>query len=71
MAFTIKETTDIEAAMADFLARRRPPEEIRDKLDLAWRIETQSVVIFHIRPIWRDESRKIEEPVAKATMKRL
>lgn len=67
MAFTKKQTADIEAAMADFLTRRRPPEEIRDKLDLAWRIEGQSVVIFSIRPFWRDESRKIEEPVAKAT----
>ena len=56
--------------MADFLARRRPPEEIRDRLDLAWRMEGQSVVIFSIRPFWKDESRKIEEPAAKATYNR-
>lgn len=67
MAFTPQQLADIEAAMADFLTKRRPPEEIRDKLDLAWRIEQQSVVIFSIRPFWRDESRKIDEPIAKAT----
>jgi hypothetical protein len=70
MAFTTQQTADIEAAMADFMTKRRPPEEIRDKLDLAWRIEGQSVVIYSIRPMWRDESRKIEEPAAKATYNR-
>lgn len=56
--------------MADFLTSSRPPEEIRDKLDLAWRIERQSVVIYTIRPWWRDESQKIEQPAAKATFNR-
>lgn len=67
MAFTTEQTASIESAMADFLIKRRPPEEIRDKLDLGWRIEGQSVVIYSIRPSWRDESQKIEEPAAKAT----
>ena len=67
MPFTEFETARIEAAMADFLAKRRPPVEIQDRLDLAYRIEVQSVVIYSIRPNWRDESIKIEEPVAKAT----
>ena len=67
MALTAQQTADIEAAMTDFLARRRPPEHLRDKVDLAWRIEGQSVVIFEIRPFWRDPSHKIEGPVAKAT----
>ena len=70
MAFTAQQTADIEAAMEDFMARRRPPVEIRDKLDHAWRIEGQSVVIFSIRPMWRDESKKIEEPIAKVTFVR-
>jgi hypothetical protein len=67
MAFSPSQTAAIEAAMADFLVRRRPPVEIRDRLDLAWRIEGQSVLIFSIRPDWRDKSKKMEEPVAKAT----
>jgi hypothetical protein len=67
MAFTATEAADIESAMAEFLEKRRPPVKIRNKLDLAYRIEGQSVVIFEIRPFWRDPSHKIEEAVAKAT----
>jgi Protein of unknown function (DUF3024) len=67
MAFTAQQNTDIETAMEDFMAKRRPPIEIRDKVDLGWRVEGQSVVIFSIRPMWKDESKKIEEPAAKAT----
>ena len=67
MPFTEFETARIEAAMSDFMAERRPPVEIRDKLDLAYRIEGQSVVIFSIRPFWRDPKETIEEPAAKAT----
>jgi hypothetical protein len=70
MALTAQQITDIGAAMAGFLAKRRPPEELRDKVDLAWRIDGQSVVIYLIRALWRDESQKIEEPVAKATYNR-
>lgn len=67
MAFTTKQKTDIESAMEDFMRRRRPPEHIRDRLDFGWRIEGQSVVLYEIRPFWRDSSQKIEGPVAKAT----
>lgn len=70
MALTAQEKNDVKAAMADFMTKRRPPEEIRAKLDLGWRIENQSVILFEIRPLWSDESHKIEEPVAKATYNR-
>ena len=67
MPLTELETARIEASMAEFMSRRRPPAEIRNKVDLAWRTEGQSVVIFEIRPFWKDDGEKIEEPVAKAT----
>lgn len=70
MAFTPNESKAIEAAMTDFMARRRPPLEVRDKLDHAWRIEGQSVVIHSIRPCWRNSGKTIEEPVAKTTYNR-
>lgn len=70
MAFTTEQTADIESSMSDFMAKRRPPVEIRSKLDLDWRIEGQSVVVHSIRPRWPDETRTIEEPVAKATYNR-
>ena len=43
------------------------PAKMRDKLDLAYRIKGQSVVIFSIRPFRKDDSEKIEGSTAKAT----
>ena len=56
-----------EKLVAEFVQKRRPPPHLRAKVDLAFRISGQSIEIFHIRPYWMDESRKIEEPIAKAT----
>ena len=67
MAFTEIESARIEGAMSDFIEKRRPPESIRAKFDVSYRIEGQSVVIFELRPFWRDPSKIIEGPVAKAT----
>jgi hypothetical protein len=38
----------------NYLSYIRPPEEIREKLDISYRIEKQSVIIFEIRPNWQD-----------------
>lgn len=70
MPFTEFETAQIETAMESLMAERRPPVEIRPRLDLAFRIEDQSVTIYSIRPFWRDPSKTIEEPVSKATFVR-
>lgn len=72
MAFTSAETTLIESAMADFMAKRRPREDIRHKIDLAYRIKhkEQSVEIFSIRPYWKNPEEKIESEVAKARYRR-
>jgi hypothetical protein len=49
------------------LSLRRPPVEIRNKLDLAYRIEGQSIMLYSIRPRWDNPAEIIEEPVAKDT----
>ncbi len=67
MALNIIKTADVIEAMENFLERIRPPEDIRDKLDLDYRIENQSIFIFEIRPKWDKPQEKIESPVAKAT----
>jgi len=67
MALDIIKTADIIEAMENFLERKRPPEDIRDKLDLGYRIENQSILIFEIRPRWNMPQKKIESPVAKTT----
>ena len=58
------------------MARIRPPENIRDQLDIAYKIVGQSIYIFEVRPQYdfnSDEFRidtskgKMEIPVAKTT----
>jgi hypothetical protein len=72
MAFSDDEVARIEAAMADFMEKRRPREEIRHKLDLAYRIQDkdQSVEIFSVRPDWQEPGTTMEEPAAKARYRR-
>lgn len=52
------------------LAKRRPPVHIRMDVDLAFRIEGQSVELFEIRPMWRGNGETHEIPVAKSTFVR-
>ena len=65
MAFTEFEIAEYDKLVATFISKRRPPENIRDEVDLAYRITDQSIVIFEIQPAWRDKSIKIEENIAK------
>jgi len=70
MAFSEFEQKKIELEMEPFMAKRRPPEEMRHEVDLGWRIEGQSVLIFSIRPRWEDLREKTEGMIAKATFNR-
>lgn len=56
----------IENAVAAFVARRRPPAEVRDEVDLSFRFDGRSVEIFEIRPRWNAPDERIEEAIAKA-----
>lgn len=46
---------DIIEVMEAFLERKRPPEHIRPKLDIGYKIGGQS--IHEIRPFWNDSSK--------------
>lgn len=67
MAFDIIKTAETIFALDHFLEKRRPPVEIRNKVDLAYRIENQSIELFEIRPHWQKPDEKIENPIAKTT----
>lgn len=56
-----------EKEIEAFMSIRRPPPHIRNQVDLAYRIEGQSVSIFEVRPDWQNPNEQIEIPVAKAT----
>ena len=67
MAIDVLQTLDVIEAMENFIARKRPPEHIRPKLDIGYKIEDQSIYVLEIRPQW-DKPEVIKEyPVAKAT----
>jgi hypothetical protein len=70
MAFTDIEEEKYKKLLTDFIESRRPPVEIRDKVDLGFRIKDYSVEIFEIRSHWQNPEIKIEEAVAKTTFVR-
>ena len=60
-------TVEIIETMEGFMERERPPEEIREEVDMGYKIEGQSVIIFEIRPAWHKPDVILELPFAKAT----
>jgi hypothetical protein len=67
MEFSEFENRRIEKIVNAFLEKRRPPPDLRKKLDLGFRLEGPSLLLFEIRPVWNDPNRYLEGPVAKAT----
>ena len=67
MAISEFEIKRCERELDKFLMIRRPPANIRNEVDLSYRIEGQSITIFEIRPDWRDPKTGVEIPIAKTT----
>ena len=61
------EAAKIEQELADLVEAIRPSVDIRDELDVVFRLEGQSVLLFEKRPLWDDPSKFSEAPFAKAT----
>ena len=70
MAFSDLERKRHERDITKFMERRRPPPEIRPKLDLGYKIDGQSVELFSIRPDWQDDTKVMNSPIAKTTFVR-
>jgi hypothetical protein len=64
MGFNDIETKRIEKEMKAFIDARRPPAEVRDQVDLDYKILNFNVILFEIRPNWQNE--KIQIPIAIA-----
>lgn len=71
MEFTEDELQEYAAVLDAFLEKRRPPEPVRDRVDVDYRIEGQSVVIFEKRAAPFDPDKTIEVPIAKTTYVRM
>ena len=59
--------TSIKNIMDPYIEKIRPPEKIRPELDIAYKIEGQSVLVLEIRPQWNDPTIFNEHSLAKAT----
>ena len=67
MALNLKNTVDIIETMENWMERIRPPHNIRSKLDICYKIDNQSIILFEIRPAFRNPLQFIEIPFAKVT----
>jgi len=67
MAIDVLQTVEIIEIMESFIAQIRPPEKIRNEVDIAYKTEGQSIIIFEIRPRWNKPEEKMESPIAKTT----
>lgn len=50
MALDTLQHAEIIRELEIFMDKRRPPEHIRDQLDLIYEIDQQSVVLMTVRP---------------------
>jgi hypothetical protein len=67
VAFSDFERKRYEKIVDAYVQRRGPPPHIRKQVDLAFRIQGQSVELFEIRPVWRSPDWLMEHPIIKAT----
>ncbi len=67
MAISEFEIKRIEKHVGQYIESKRPAPHLRDQVDLTFRIEGQSVVVYEIREAWNRPGEKIEEFIAKAT----
>ena len=67
MAISEFEIKRCERELQKFMKTRRPPPDIRNKLDFGYRIENQSEELFEMHPRYDNPSDKLESSIAKTT----
>ena len=67
MVIPILDTLHVIEVLENFVESKRPPVEIRHQLDISYRIEEQSVIIFELRPRWNNPNEIMECNIAKAS----
>lgn len=67
MALNLNKTVDIIELMENHIEQIRPPIQIRNKLDISYKIENQSIILLEIRPSFRNPIELMESPYAKTT----
>ena len=57
----------VQAEVAAYIEAKRPPAQIRPQLDIQFKLENQSIVIFEVRPHWQKVGEILRNEVAKAS----
>ena len=66
MAFTNEQYEVIKTMMNAYINSHRPPAYIRAQLDIGWRMENQTLILYEIRPDWTKPSEICHIEYAKA-----
>ncbi len=67
MSIDLLQTVDIIEIMENYIEKIRPPEDMRQQLDISYKIEGQSIIIFEIRQRCDNPTEFMECCVAKTT----
>lgn len=67
MSLDVINTVDVIEVMENYVESIRPPEDIRDKVDIAYKIDNQSVILCEVRPLFMHPGQKGEFGYARAT----
>ena len=67
MALTTEHKQNIFELLEQYVEFKRPPADVRHLVDVSFRLEGNSVLIFEIRPQWNNPKIITESSVAKAT----
>jgi len=68
MSLSPQEREACVAELADFMKERRPPLHLRDQVDLRYRINQTTLILYEVRPAWDGRGDVIERPFAKLTL---
>lgn len=67
MSLDILVTLDTIETLENYIDKIRPSEELRDQIDIGYKLENQSIIIFESRPYFHRPDQRFESAVAKAT----
>lgn len=67
MTLDIFDSVEIIQTMENYMEATRPSPDIRSELDITYKIEGQSVILYEVRPFYMDNSIIQEIPYAKTT----
>ena len=67
MALDLMNVVDVIEVMENYVASIRPPEHIREQVDISYKIDNQSIILFEVRPLFNSPGQKIEAVYAKTT----